>query len=259
MNLRFRRALADAEDGRDFVMLKSFDVVEDERRARPFGQPRNGTLEVEPFESAISSPLAVPASSPRPASSSQHARPRLAALQVIETPVHRQSIQPGSDRGVAAKFRELSIGQQKDFLQQILGVGPGAAHPPREVEQPRRMLPIELLESWHISFGHSPRLDDVALGGVASASQHWKIRRLLDLQNVVGLRFVDWKIRGTRPPGGGLTLTAGGSEGGCEDRSQFVRFLFQGANRRRRLESRPADDAEPQFAFVGFFSHDGEL
>jgi hypothetical protein len=56
-------------------------------------------------------------------------------------------------RGVAAKLRELSIGQQKDFLQQVLRVGPGAAHPPREVEQPCRMMSIELLESWQLSLG----------------------------------------------------------------------------------------------------------
>jgi hypothetical protein len=94
----------------------------------------------------------------------------LTALQVIETPVHRQAIEPGPYRGVAAKFRELSIGQQKDFLQQVLRVGLGPAHSPREVEQPRRMLSIELLESWHISFGHSLTLDDSALGRVAVAS-----------------------------------------------------------------------------------------
>ena len=171
VNLRFRGALADAEDGRD---LRGAGILR-RRGGRtpraPLRQPRDGSLEVEPLDSAVSH-----------RSGSRHrlliehrrraARPGLAALQVIETPVHRQAIQPGSDRGVAAKFRELSIGQQKDFLQQILRVGPGAAHPPREVEQPRRMLPIELLESWHISFGHSARLDEVGLGRVALPRGH---------------------------------------------------------------------------------------
>ena len=95
------------------------------------------------------------------------AGPRLPALQVIEAPVHRQAIEPGPHRGVAAKFRKLSIGQQKDLLEQVLRVGAGPAHPPREVEQPRRMLLIELLESWDISFGHSASLDEPGPPGVA--------------------------------------------------------------------------------------------
>ena len=174
----------------DLVMLKSLDIVEDEGRARTFRQPRDGSLEVEPLDAAVWYPRR-----------SRHhlfvqrgrhaARPGLAAFQVIETPVHRQAIEPGPHRGVAAKFGELSIGQQKDFLQQVLRVGPCAAHPPREVEQPRRMLPIELLESWHISFGHSARLDEVPLGRVAVPREprtHWKIRRLLDLRTVVRVK-----------------------------------------------------------------------
>ena len=38
-------------------MLKSLDVVEDERRARPFGQPRDGSLEIEPLDSAVGTRL----------------------------------------------------------------------------------------------------------------------------------------------------------------------------------------------------------
>ena len=69
VNLRFRCALADAEDGGDFVVLKPLHVVEDERRARAFGQPRNSPLEIQPLDSAISAPPWVRASSPRRASS----------------------------------------------------------------------------------------------------------------------------------------------------------------------------------------------
>ncbi len=36
------------------MVLKSLDVVEDERRARPFGQPRDSPLEIEPLDSAVS-------------------------------------------------------------------------------------------------------------------------------------------------------------------------------------------------------------
>ena len=89
------------------------------------------------------------------------------------------------------------------------------------------MLSIELLESWHISFGHSTTLDEVGLGRVAclGASQNWKIRRLLDLQIVVGLKIVDWRIR-RREDRRALALATGGSEGGSENRGQFVRLLL---------------------------------
>ena len=149
-------------------MLKTLDVVKNECRPRPFRQPGDRALEIEPLDPTIRNAPRTP----------QHlfvkdcrgaALTRLTAFQIVETPVHREAIEPGPDSGIAAKFGELSIGQQKNFLQQILCVGSGAAHPPREVEQPRRMLPIELLESWHISFGHSARLDDLALPRVALA------------------------------------------------------------------------------------------
>ena len=115
VNLRFRRALADAEDGGDFVVLKPLHVVEDEGRARAFGQPRNSPLEIQPLDSTSATPLG-----PGIVSSSSVVVAllalRLATLQVIETPVHCQAIQPGSHCGVTAKFRELSMGQQKVFL-----------------------------------------------------------------------------------------------------------------------------------------------
>ena len=98
------------------ISFKSFSIVEDERRARPLRQPRDGPVEIDPLYSAV-------ADEPWPRHrffierSRRAARARLPTLEVIETPVHRQAIEPGSDRGVTAKFRELSIGQQKDFLQ----------------------------------------------------------------------------------------------------------------------------------------------
>ena len=115
VNLRFRCAFADAEDRGDFVVLKPFHVVEHERRASAFGQPRNSPLEIQPLGSDIRHDLG---SGHRLLVERRRgpARPGLAMLQVIETPIHRQPIQPGSYRGVTAKFRELSIGQQKDFL-----------------------------------------------------------------------------------------------------------------------------------------------
>ena len=188
MNLRFRGALADAENGRDFVMLKTFDVVQDERGARTLWKPLDGSLELEPPDSTITH-----------GSGSCHrllvqccrrsSRFGLAALQVIEAPVHRQAIQPCSDRRLAAKFRELSIGQQKNFLQQVLGVRPRTTHPPREVEQPRGMLAIQLLESWNISFGHSQTLDDSAMCRVAlrwTGRKIYKCLRLCSLPTLAG-------------------------------------------------------------------------
>src|SRR5262245_42311583 len=94
------------------------------------------------------------------------------------------------------------------------------------------MLSIELLESWHISLGHSPTLDEVVLIGVAllgGLPLNWKIRRLLDLRIVIRLRIGDWRI--TRCGwSAGTFLPAGRSQGCSKDRSQFVGLLLQRAN-----------------------------
>jgi hypothetical protein len=141
-------------------MLKSFDVMQQKSRSCTLRQPCDGPFQVQPIDA---SPLAglADAHDLFVQSRCYIARSRLPALEMIEAAVHRQAIEPGADGGIAAKFGELSIGLQEDLLQEILRIGPGPAHPPREVEQPRRMLLIELLESWDISSGHSARLDEM--------------------------------------------------------------------------------------------------
>ncbi len=158
-------------------MLKSLDVVEEERRPRPFGQSLDGALEVEPLDAAVAHRFR-----------SCHdlfiqwcrrARWRASGgssgdRDTGSSPGDRARFPPRSRR----EIREAFDRPEKDLLEQILRVGPGPAHPPRQVEQPRRMLPIELLESWDISSGHSPRLDEVRLERVALAPR--RIGRLVD-------------------------------------------------------------------------------
>lgn len=169
MDLRLRGTLADAEDRRDLTVLKTFDVVQHKRCPRPLRKPRNRPFEVQFADGSMRSWLA--AHRRRGVFFVERSRraacSRLPAFEVIEAAIHGQAVEPGADRRLASKVRKLSIRQQEDLLKQIFRVGPGAAHPPGEVEKPRRMLLIELLESWHVSFTHSARLDEVGLGRVA--------------------------------------------------------------------------------------------
>jgi hypothetical protein len=111
---------------------------------------------------------------------------------VIETPVHRKAVEPCADGRVATKLGKLSKRQQKNLLEEILGICPRATHPPGQVEQPPRMLPIELLESWDVSFGHSGRLDEAASTRVGDLILNWQSGGLEDCQNVDRLADTGW-------------------------------------------------------------------
>jgi four helix bundle protein len=201
VNLGFRSSFADAEYAGDFLMLESFDIVEEKRRARAFGQPPDSSFEVEPIDAAVAGTFGYGHSL-----FIQHgcraARARLPAFQMVETPVHRQAIEPRSDRGVPPKIRKLSIGQQKDLLKKVFRIRPRSAHSPGQVEKPRRMLPIELLESWYVSSGHSETLDEVGLGRVAlwrpikvgQKRPGWNGLRELADRRIGDWRIGDWEI-----------------------------------------------------------------
>ena len=148
VDLGFRSAFADAEDRPDFLMLKSFDVVEQKCGPGPFRQPRDCPLEIEFLDIVIFlSRLPAPSEGPAHPGSMSQTGSSLPALQMVQAPVHRQAIQPCSDGRIAAEIGQLLVDQKENLLQQILSVCPRTAHPPGQIEQPRRVLLVQFVES----------------------------------------------------------------------------------------------------------------
>ena len=56
----------------------------------------------------------------------------------LDDHVHGQPVQPGRERRLAAKQRELLPRPDEDVLRQLVGCV-GAGHPPREVENARHV------------------------------------------------------------------------------------------------------------------------
>ena len=114
---------------RHFLVAESLDVVQEERCPARGWQRLDGTFEIDPAHRA------------QRRSGGRHRRgvrlvhrvgdlphPGLPVPQHVEAVVHRQPIQPRAQRRLASITAHLSIGQQEDVLQQVLGVACAACH-----------------------------------------------------------------------------------------------------------------------------------
>ena len=173
VHLRLRRALGDAEDAADFVMIEAFHVMEQERGARAFRQRLDGPLEIEPvhrdprFVGGVTDPVV------------QHVRrlilTRRLAPQPVQADVHPQAVQPRPERRVAAERVQLPVGGEENLLQQVVRVRGVPHHPEGQIVQPGRILPVDVLEGVELSAPASR--DQFGLG--RSPCVRHKVRRVL--------------------------------------------------------------------------------
>ena len=141
----------------DLLVPEAFDVVQQERGPARRRQRIDGALQVDPADRA------------KYRHRRRHRRrvrliqrvgllahPRLTVAEHVEAVVHRQPIQPGAERRFAAEAAELSIRQQEDVLQEIVGLAVGAHHPARQIVEPGGVLPVQRLESGSVSRSDAP-------------------------------------------------------------------------------------------------------
>ena len=110
-NLALRGALADAEHLGNLFVLESFDVVQHERHAAPFGQAGDCAFDVDPGAGRLVRRGHVRAAFLEWARGSPH--PALTAPQEIEALADCQPIQPRAERGVPSIAVELSMDLEK--------------------------------------------------------------------------------------------------------------------------------------------------
>jgi len=82
---------------------------------------------------------------------------RAERAKALDDHVHGQPVEPRRERRLAAKQRELLPRADKDVLREFIGCF-GSGHPPREVENPRHVGPVDPFESGRLSLSSK---DDV--------------------------------------------------------------------------------------------------
>lgn len=145
MELRFRRALGDAEQVGDLPMLQSFHVVQHEHRSRAGRERGEGTLEIQPVDhtehwsgtgrgrKVIIEPIL------------QGREPTAPAPQVIQAQVRAQAEQPCAERRLAPVQTQLAMRREKHLLKQVFRFDP-AHEPACEAEEPWRVRAVQLIE-----------------------------------------------------------------------------------------------------------------
>ena len=155
----------------------------------------------------------------------QLAGPRRPAADVVQDLVHRQPIQPGARaptrRGSSPSFR---CADEKNLLQQILGVGGVAEHPYRQAEKPARVGAVQLLERAQLS--PAAALDEREVGvasGGARLRGSWKVSLALRRRH-----------RGSRCRLGPVSRRASSLITVKTNRVRIQRLFRRGAQRRSR-------------------------
>ena len=75
--------------------------------------------------------------------------PHRVAAEALDDDVDGEAVQPGRERGVAAKRSELLPDAHEDVLREFVGVA-AAGHPPDEAVHARQVRAIDLFERPHV-------------------------------------------------------------------------------------------------------------
>lgn len=71
--------------------------------------------------------------------------------QVVETVIHRNSIQPGAKARFAAEAPKLPVHVQEDVLQEVLRFLSRPRHPEYQAVEPAGVLPVQVLEGLRVA------------------------------------------------------------------------------------------------------------